>query len=48
LCQTEKLEQRKISRLLRGNPAVGAILSYASKEDAIAQLKTTLSTLFVH
>jgi len=45
LCEAEKLQQRKISRLLRGNPAVGAILSYGSKEDAINQLKATLSTL---
>lgn len=46
LCETEKLQQRKISRLLRGNPAVAAILDYASKEDALAQLKAKLKELY--
>lgn len=42
LCEKEKLEQRKISRLLRGNPAVVSIIIYTSEEEAIEKLKEEL------
>ena len=45
LCETEKLQQRKISRLLRGNPAVCATLDYSSENDALIKLKVTLGEL---
>ncbi|MFH1181123.1 MAG: hypothetical protein V1705_01785 [bacterium] len=43
LCEKEKLEQRKISRLLRGNPAVVSIIIYTSEEEAIEKLQEELS-----
>lgn len=42
LCERKKFEQRKISRLLRGNPAVREIIAYDSTEDALKQLRTKL------
>jgi len=39
ICEREKLEQRKISRLLRGNPGVINIIQYDSKEDAIDKFR---------
>lgn len=44
LCEKQKLEQRKISRLLRGNPAVVSIISYESEGDAIEKLKEELKS----
>ena len=38
LCEKEKLEQGKISRLLRGNPAVKAVVMYTSYEEALQAL----------
>ena len=45
LCEHEKLLNRKVSRLLRGNPAVVDIISYAAREDAIDQLRLKLKGL---
>ena len=42
LCQKEKLEKRLVSRLLRGNPAVKAIVSYENEDSAMQQLETEL------
>ena len=42
LCEQEKLEQRKISRLLRGNPAVAQIISYTNENDALSKLEQAL------
>ena len=42
LCEQKKLEQRKVSRLLRGNPAVVQIISYASENDALSKLQQAL------
>ncbi len=38
LCEKEKLEQRKISRLLRGNPGVKMIIPYSSRKQALLSL----------
>ena len=43
LCERGKLEQRKLSRLLRGNPAVVEIIAYDSTEDALEKLHSALS-----
>jgi hypothetical protein len=45
LCEQAKLEARRISRLLRGNPAVVQIIAYTSEEDALAQLRAELPKL---
>ena len=42
LCDQGKLEARKISRLLRGNPAVVQILAYESHADALEKLRAEL------
>lgn len=42
-CEREKLEQRKISRLLRGNPAVAEIIAYDSEEDALGKLDALIA-----
>jgi len=42
LCPKEKLEKRLISRLLRGNPAVKAIISYDDDDYAMQQLEIEL------
>lgn len=46
LCEREKLEQKKISRLLRGNPAVVAEISYVSREKALDMLEKELREIF--
>jgi len=38
LCEEEKLRNRKISRLLRGNPAVRAVIEYYNIDQALARL----------
>ncbi len=38
LCERKKLEKRKISRLLRGNPAVIDVLAYRTQKEALAEL----------
>ena len=45
LCEKEKFEQRKISRLLRGNPGVYRTIVYESKINALAVLRGTLNLL---
>jgi hypothetical protein len=45
LCEREKLEQRKVSRLLRGNPGVVAIISYNTERKALRKLKRELSNI---
>ncbi len=45
LCEKMKLIDRKISRLLRGNPAVMRVIVYEDIEDALSQLKNVLLTL---
>ena len=42
VCEREKLEARKISRLLRGNPAVIQVIAYDSLSDAIEKLSGEL------
>lgn len=42
LCEEKRLEQRKISRLLRGNPAVSSIIIYTSEDEAIEKLQEEL------
>lgn len=42
LCLREKLDKRKISRLLRGGDAVKAIISYNTKEEALVELEIVL------
>ena len=42
LCQKEKLEKRLVSRLLRGNPAVKAIINYEDEDSAMQQLEIEL------
>jgi len=46
LCQKKKLAARKISRLLRGNPAVKATIEYTYFKDALAQLRLYLARQF--
>ncbi|MFA4998853.1 MAG: hypothetical protein WC514_02425 [Candidatus Paceibacterota bacterium] len=45
LCEREKLRQRKISRLLRGNPAIKYTIDYESEEEAIRELLEKFSTV---
>ena len=42
LCPKEKFKQGKISRLLRGNPAVTAIILYKNYSSALSQLRPKL------
>lgn len=42
LCELKKLEKKKISRLLRGNPAVKTTISYNAEQEALAQLEIAL------
>lgn len=37
---------KKVSRLLRGNPAIVDIIEYKDEEDALSQLKKILSKIF--
>ncbi|MBI4101337.1 MAG: hypothetical protein HY443_00025 [Candidatus Nealsonbacteria bacterium] len=43
LCEQEKLDQRRISRLLRGNPAVRKIISYRDPAEALEKLRSELA-----
>jgi hypothetical protein len=45
LCEKVKLENRKISRLLRGNPAVVDILFYTTEDEALKRLQLKLNEL---
>jgi hypothetical protein len=42
LCEKEKLENKKISRCLRGNPAVVDILTYTTEQEALGKLEKKL------
>lgn len=42
LCDKEKLKNKKISRLLRGNPAVNEIIPYTNKSEALTKLQSFL------
>jgi hypothetical protein len=42
LCPRKKLKEKRISRLLQGNPGVVDIISYASAANALAQLRDKL------
>lgn len=42
LCEREKLENRKISRLLRGNPGVVHVISYDGERGALMKLAAIL------
>jgi hypothetical protein len=46
LCDAKQLAARKISRLLRGNPAVKEVLAYHSPEEMLPLLKLSLRKLF--
>lgn len=43
LVESAKLEARKISRLLRGNPAVQAIIAYDTEDNALTTLRLELT-----
>jgi len=45
LCELEKLRQRKISRLLRGNPAVVRLITYRSHAGALRKLQIILRSI---
>lgn len=45
LCEGTKLNQGKISRLLRGNPGVANIIPYVTGSQALTLLETALSKL---
>ena len=45
LCEKKRLEERKISRLLRGNPGIVATLVYESFNQALALLEAALLKL---
>lgn len=40
ICDTKRLVLRRISRLIRGNPAVVHEIRYSGQDDALAQLRT--------
>ncbi len=42
LCEQERLEQRKISRLLRGSPAVIKVIAHKNEQDALIKLTEEL------
>jgi 2'-deoxynucleoside 5'-phosphate N-hydrolase len=44
LCEKEKLENRKVSRCLRGNPAVIDILTYTTEQEALEKLEKKLKS----
>jgi len=46
LCESEKIEQRKISRLLRGNPSVAAEIPYTTEKEALEKLYVELGKIF--
>lgn len=45
-CERKKLEARKISRLLRGNPAFKKLSAFDSYDDALKQLEIALREMF--
>jgi hypothetical protein len=45
ICHKDKIEQRRISRLIRGNPAVVHEIVYDGQADALVQLKTCLTLI---
>jgi hypothetical protein len=45
LCESCRFVQKKISRLLRGNPAVKTIITYHTEEEALELLAKELSKL---
>ena len=45
LCEKEKLEAKKISRLLRGNPAVKKVITYKTQKDAILSVRFALNNI---
>ena len=47
VCERKKLEERKVSRLLRGNPAVMAIIQHETEQEALSQLKVKLAEVLV-
>ena len=42
VAERAKLDARKVSRLLLGNPAVSKVIAYESEDDALKQLRGTL------
>ena len=48
LCEKEQLEAKRISRLLRGNPAIKATIVYGSEEEALDKLRAELKKYFPH
>jgi hypothetical protein len=46
LCEAKKLEEKRISRLLRGNPAVESIIPYHNETKALILLEKELKKLF--
>ncbi|MEK7681025.1 MAG: hypothetical protein AAB348_03200 [Patescibacteria group bacterium] len=47
LCEKWKLEERKISRLLLGNPAVRLVIAFRNEDDALEQLADALRRLIL-
>lgn len=45
LCEKEKLDNRKVSRLLRGNPAVTDILTYTNEQEALGKIEKMLEQI---
>lgn len=45
LCRKEYVEQRRISRLIRGNPGVIQEILYTNRDDALADLKMFIRSL---
>ncbi len=48
LCHRERLEQRRISRLVRGNPGVLHEIVYESQDGALAELKAFILFFLEH
>ncbi len=46
ICEVQQLADRKISRLLRGNPGVKDVVSYYTMEEALAELEVSLHCIF--
>jgi hypothetical protein len=45
LCEKEKLENRKVSRCLRGSPALIDILTYTTEQEALEKLEKKLAEI---
>ena len=45
LCECKKLQDRQISRLLRGNPAIIFTIEYSTEDEAIVELKKAIRFL---